>query len=124
MRKALRQLFLQVIETDTAAESREGEWLVPCLHCRRKLAFSATGEPLGHGTLEHIVPRSWFGKRAAADLVAAVGSANALCNLALACASCNHEKGYGPDVRGPVDARAREVVETLLGERARRFRGE
>ena len=48
-------------------------------------------------------------------------AANDARNLALACAGCNHDKGKGPDARGPTDERAREVVAALLARRLERW---
>lgn len=121
MRNALRKLMLAALESDSAAVLEEGQWMVPCLHCGSKLIFAADGEPLGPATLEHVVPRSWFGKRAAVELTSQVGSENDVRNLALACERCNHAKGYGPDQRGPQDARAREVVQALIDKRRKRL---
>jgi hypothetical protein len=50
------------------------------------------------------------------------GGSDDLLNLGLACARCNMQKGYRPDVRDRRDARAREVIETLLERRRRRWR--
>lgn len=123
MRPALRRLFLLALAHDAEAAPRpDGRWRTRCLHCRSPLEFAADGTPLGHGTLEHVVPQAWFGKRAAAPLTSQVGdAANDARNLALACAGCNHDKGKGPDARGPADGRAREVVAALLGRRLARW---
>lgn len=123
MRPALRRLFLLALAHDAEAALRtDGRWRTRCLHCRSTLEFDADGTPLGHGTLEHVVPQAWFGKRAAAALTREVGdAANDARNLALACAGCNHDKGKGPDARGPTDERAREVVAALLARRLERW---
>ena len=123
MRPALRRLFLLALAHDAEAMLRaDGRWRTRCLHCRSTLEFDADGTPLGHGTLEHVVPQAWFGKRAAAALTREVGdAANDARNLALACAGCNHDKGKGPDARGPTDERAREVVAALLARRMERW---
>ncbi|WP_119717557.1 HNH endonuclease [Cognatilysobacter tabacisoli] len=123
MRPALRRLFLLALAHDAEAALRaDGRWRTRCLHCRSTLEFDADGTPLGHGTLEHVVPQAWFGKRAAAALTREVGdAANDARNLALACAGCNHDKGKGPDARGPNDERAREVVAALLARRLERW---
>lgn len=123
MRPALRRLFLLALAHDAEAALRaDGRWRTRCLHCRSTLEFAANGTPLGHGTLEHVVPQAWFGKRAAAALTREVGdAANDARNLALACAGCNHDKGKGPDARGPTDERAREVVGALLARRLERW---
>jgi 5-methylcytosine-specific restriction endonuclease McrA len=115
--------LLRAVETDArASRLADGGWVVPCLHCQSKLTVSAHGEPHGATTLEHIVPRSWFGRAAARDLVARVGEPDAPRNLAAACARCNQQKGKTHDADGPSSARAREVVRQLLDRRADRFR--
>lgn len=124
MRPALRRLFLLALSTDReATRDDEANWETRCLHCRRRLHVRADGEALGSATLEHVVPQAWFGKRAAAALVARVGDdANDPRNLAIACAGCNHGKGMSHDARGPGDARAVEVVTQLLASRLARWR--
>jgi 5-methylcytosine-specific restriction endonuclease McrA len=114
-------LLLRVMETDTQAMRREDGWVTPCLHCRSTLAISAAGVPLGAATLEHIVPRGWFRRTVARDLVERVGKQDDLRNLALACARCNHQKGKSHDAEGPTSARAREVISALLDARAARM---
>lgn len=123
MRAALRQRLLLAAQTDAQAECVAGGWRSRCLHCRRRLDLRGDGEPLGHCSLEHVVPQAWFGRRAAAALCAQVGDdPNDARNLALACAGCNHAKGRHHDARGPQDARAREVVAALLSARLARWR--
>ncbi|MBB5886685.1 HNH endonuclease [Xanthomonas sp. LMG 8992] len=123
MRAALRQRLLLAAQTDAQAQPAGGGWHSRCLHCRRRLDVRGDGEPLGHCSLEHVVPQAWFGRRAAAALCAQVGDdANDARNLALACAGCNHAKGRHHDARGPQDARAREVVAALLSARLARWR--
>lgn len=128
MRPALKRLFLRALRSDALALLDGGPrveacWRTRCLHCRRQLRVRADGEALGQASLEHVVPRAWFGKRAADALVTRVGrDPDDARNLALACARCNHDKGKGPDARGPADARAMEVVGALLDARLRRWR--
>jgi hypothetical protein len=123
MRPALRRLLLQAVRSDAETRQVDGEWETRCLHCRTRLRLRGDGEPLGNASLEHVVPRAWFGKRAAAALTARVGDlADDPRNLALGCARCNHDKGKGPDARGPGDARAYAVIETLLNARLARWR--
>lgn len=125
MRPALRRLFLQAVRTDSETLRDASGWQTRCLHCRTRLHVDLRGEPLGSASLEHVVPRAWFGKRAAAALAARVGNTpDDARNLAVACTRCNHDKGKGPDARGPQDARAYEVVETLLSKRLARWRDE
>lgn len=123
MRPALRRLFLRALDTDAEAREQNGRWETRCLHCRTRLQVATDGEPMGAASLEHVVPRAWFARRAAAILVERVGcSPDDARNLAIACTRCNHDKGKGPDARGPSDARAFEIVETLLGTRLGRWR--
>lgn len=122
MRPRLRRLFLLAAATDREAARDGAGWRTRCLHCRSALLLAADGEPLGHATLEHVIPRSWFERAAAAPLVARVGAPDDPRNLALACRRCNHDKGKGPDERGPRDARAFEVVAALLERRLARWR--
>jgi len=126
MRPALKRLFLRALHTDAQAEVlADGDYRTRCLHCRARLEFKPDGEPRGAGSLEHVIPQAWFGKRAAAALCGSVGDdANDARNLALACATCNQSKGKGPDAKGPQDARAFEVVSTLLQRRLERWRAE
>jgi len=110
---------------EPARERREaGTIATRCLHCRTPLRFAASGAPLNGATLEHVVPRSWFGRPAARELVAGLAGPDDARNLALACAACNHAKGRGPDARGPGDACAREVVAAALARRLERWREE
>ncbi len=121
MSVTLQKLLLQVMRTDRAAELTDAGWVTRCLFCRKALLLSADGKHRGGASLEHIVPRSWFDHRAAADLIASFDGPNDLRNLALACRSCNSGKGSGHDANGPLDSRAREIVVTLLEKRAKRF---
>jgi 5-methylcytosine-specific restriction endonuclease McrA len=119
--RTLQALLRIAVETDTEARFDGQLWQTRCLHCRAHLALGANGEPLGSTSLEHIVPRSWFGRRAAAALVARVGQADAAMNLALACARCNQQKGRGPDAAGPADPDAVALVAALLERRRLRY---
>ena len=123
MRPALRRLFLTALRADAEATLAGDAWTTRCLHCRTRLQVRGDGTPLGHASLEHVVAQAWFGKRAAAPLTVRVGDdADDPRNLAIACARCNHDKGKGPDARGPADTRAFEVVDALLGRRLARWR--
>ena len=118
----LHRLLRAVAESDTRALRVADGWLVPCLHCQSRLTIAASGAPLGEATLEHIVPRSWFGRAPARPLVARVQELESLANLAVACARCNRQKGKTHDADGPSSPRAREVVEALLDRRRERIR--
>lgn len=122
MKRSLRSLLLAAIDTDAHARIAGGLWHTRCLHCRAHLTLGADGEPLGGTTLEHVVPRSWFGRRAAAALTARVGTPDAPVNLALACARCNQQKGRGPDAAGPDDHGAFAIVAALLERRLQRYK--
>ncbi len=114
-------LLLATVEADTQALRREDGWVTPCLHCRSTLAVTWSGAPLGATTLEHIVPRGWFRRTVARDLVERVGGQDDVRNLALACARCNQQKGKSHDADGPTSARAREVISSLIDARAARL---
>ena len=122
-RAALRRKLLAAVQTDALAEALGEGWITRCLHCRSRVGVSAEGEPDPGTTLEHVVPRSWFGRRSAEALTAGLQGPDDPLNLALACARCNQQKGKGPDAAGPGDARAREVVARLSADRRNRFRG-
>ncbi len=105
--------MLGIIATDSTFERVEYRgrevWFGKCLHCNAKLFVSLDGEPISRATIEHIVPQ-------------AGGGSDALENLALACARCNHHKGMTHDPHYETDPRAREVVAKLLEKRRRRWR--
>lgn len=122
MPAGLSARLLLAARSDSQATPGPDGWQTRCLHCRSAVGISAQGEPWIGTTLEHIVPRSWFDKPKAAALIALVGDANDPRNLALACARCNHQKGRGPDARGPADERAYAVVQQLLTARLARWR--
>ena len=122
MARPLRQLMRLALDTDTEARAENGLWRTRCVHCRAHLTVAPDGTPRGTSTLEHIVPRSWFGRRAAEDLTGGLTGPDDPRNLAIACARCNQQKGRGPDAAGPADARAHEIVNALLARRRARFR--
>lgn len=122
MSATLHKLMLQVMRTDRDAELTDAGWVAKCLFCRKALLLPENGRQRSSGvSLEHIVPRSWFDHRAAADLIADFDGSNDLRNLALACRSCNSGKGSGHDANGPLNPRAREIIVALLEKRAKRF---
>ena len=123
MRLSLRQKFLLAVKTDAEASLTDKVWDTRCLHCRARLQVRNDGQAMGHSTLEHVIPQSWFGERAAKTLCFQGGDdANDPRNLALACTRCNHDKGKGHDARGPNDIRAVEVISALLERRNARWR--
>lgn len=112
-RGSRRQLILAIIATDAGFErvswrGREA-WLGSCIHCRSRLLVDLDGEPIGDATVEHILPRRH-------------GGTGELDNLALACARCNHQKGYRLDDRRPDDPVLVRVVATLRERRRSRWR--
>ncbi len=108
-----RQLILSIVATDSSFERvtvRGAEaWQGKCIHCRRRLLIDLQGEPLGAVTVEHILPRGH-------------GGSDELANLALACASCNHQKGYRLDHRRADDPVLLRVIDTLRARRLARWR--
>jgi 5-methylcytosine-specific restriction endonuclease McrA len=121
MRSTVRKLLLAAVKSDSIAERIDQTWRTRCLHCRAALYVSDDGVATNGATLEHIIPKSWFEKRAAADLIKDLAGPDDVRNLALACPRCNQSKGHGHDKAGPSDARAREVVQTLFDKRQARF---
>lgn len=121
MRSTIRKLLLSAVQTDTVAELIDGVWRTRCLHCRSALYISDEGITKNGATLEHIIPQSWFEKRAATDLIGDLAGPNDVRNLALACSRCNHGKGRVHDKVGPSDQRAREVIQALFDKRQARF---
>lgn len=121
MRSTLRKLLLAAVQTDTVAELVDGTWRTRCLHCRSALYVSDEGVTSNGATLEHIIPKSWFEKRAAADLIGDLIGPDDVRNLALACPRCNQGKGHSHDNAGPNDQRAREVVQALFDKRQARY---
>jgi 5-methylcytosine-specific restriction endonuclease McrA len=122
MARPLRHLMALALDTDTEARTDNGLRRTRCLHCRAHLTIAGDGTPLGTSTLEHIVPRSWFGRRAAYALTGGLTGPDDPRNLAIACTRCNQQKGRGPDAAGPADSRAHEIVSALLARRRARLR--
>lgn len=121
MRSTLRKLLVAAVQTDTVAELVDGTWRTRCLHCRSALYVSDEGVTSNGATLEHIIPQSWFEKRAAADLIEDLTGPDDVRNLALACPRCNQGKGLNHDKAGPSNQRAREVVQALFAKRQERY---
>ena len=107
------RLLLWCAATDSTFErARVGTRVVlsgKCIHCKRKLAVDLSGAPLGHETVEHIIPRTH-------------GGTDAIENLAIACSRCNHGKGVRLDPRKWQDETLQRVVATLQARRATRMR--
>jgi len=108
-----RRRVLDIVATDATFEPIElhgaPAWEGRCIHCNARLVVLGDGMPVGPITVEHLVPTS-------------AGGTDALNNLALACARCNHEKGRRHDVRYGRTARSVEVVSRLLDKRRARMR--
>ena len=84
-------------------------WAGKCIHCNSRLSVGLDGELIDNATLEHIQPRNH-------------GGTDRLDNLAIACARCNHQKGYRLDNRPADDPKLQEVVGALRRKRKRRWR--
>ena len=100
------ELVLKLVATDRLASSASGGWSVPCIHCGSKAFVSNAGET--SLTLEHITPQVH-------------GGDDSLQNLALACASCNQEKGRRHDWKRKDDPRRLEIESRLRGRRLARW---
>lgn len=105
--------LLAILATDRTFErmlvrGRE-VWSGKCIHCNTRLNIALDGTPISRATIEHIVPRNH-------------GGTDALENLAIACARCNHEKGRRHDVRGSADPRLQMLIERLQQRRLKRWR--
>ncbi len=105
-------LILEIVKTDSTFElvkTRDVDpiWIGKCIHCNSKLAVSITGQT--GATIEHVVPLTAEGT-------------NDVKNLALACASCNSQKGYTHDQHVGKGGRADEVVTALQAKRLSRWR--
>lgn len=110
---ARERTILAIVETDrTFVQETVGGrrlWVGRCIHCNSRLAIGLDGRPVSGATIEHLRPRHH-------------GGDEDLHNLALACASCNAEKGMHIDNRRRSDPRALEVVADALARRAARWR--
>jgi 5-methylcytosine-specific restriction endonuclease McrA len=104
-----------VARTDSTFEliySRVGRspiWIGKCIHCKAKHVLAADGEPISAATLEHINPRCH-------------GGSDELNNLAIACESCNQEKGHRHDKQAANDPKRLAQVATLHERRRMRWR--
>ena len=86
-------------------EGRWGEcWQGKCLFCKRKLSATLDGQT--RATIEHILPLNH-------------GGDDSLENIALACGSCNGEKGRNHDNKSTLN---RALVDALLSVRKERWR--
>jgi uncharacterized protein len=83
-------------------------WVGKCLHCGKKLVVRDDGRAMGAATLEHVWPT-------------AQGGTNEVENLAVACESCNVEKGARHD-HGRHAQRLDQVTALLRERRRTRWR--
>lgn len=104
MSRTANRAVLTAIESDSEALRTASRWETRCLHCRSRLSVGLDRTLRGSATLEHIIPRSWFRQTADRELCA------------------RYDKGKGPDADGPRDARAREIIATLVAKRELRWR--
>lgn len=105
-----RRLVLAVVATDTTfVPAEQGGFIGRCLHCNAHLWIREDGEPVSRATLEHIVPQHH-------------GGTDALRNLGLACARCNHGKGARHDRRRRDDPKLVALIESLQRKRDERWR--
>jgi len=113
VKRVERERVLAIVATDRtfAVVDVRGEqrWVGKCLHCGSRLMVMLDGTLLGTASIEHIVPRHH-------------GGSDEIENLALACASCNHEKGRRHDARRKPSARASAVIDALMARRRARWR--
>ena len=111
VRRKQRKL-LEVAASDRTFEVKEldGERVLEgkCIHCQRKLVLRMDGTPINGATVEHIIPRNH-------------GGTDDLENLAIACASCNSEKGLRHDHKRADDPKLRAIIERLQERRRQRL---
>lgn len=104
---------LGIIETDDTFKPMEhnGEkvWQGKCIFCNKKIYVSESGQPYNNVSIEHIIPRS-------------KGGTEDIQNLALACVSCNNEKGIRHDTKKSNKARAKEIITMLQNKRMERWK--
>ena len=112
-----RKLIMSIVDTDSTFKSMTGVnagWVGDCIHCGTRLFVSVEGATLVNVTVEHINPKCNAGDKTDPR------------NLALACASCNNEKGVRHDrhvgKNGHKSHRADEVIEALKEKRLARWR--
>lgn len=100
---------LEIIKTDNTFKvetlPRTGDaWVGKCFYCRTKIVVSMDGST--DGTIEHILARHQ-------------GGTDDLHNIALACKSCNQEKGRRHDVKKKVN---QALLDAGVAERTKRWR--
>lgn len=113
MARRTHDLILAIVRTDRTfvrvlVRDRE-VWGGKCIHCKAHLYVALDGRPVSRATIEHIRPRTQ-------------GGTDALENVALACARCNHQKGSRLDRRRAGDPDLEEMIERLTARRLERWR--
>jgi 5-methylcytosine-specific restriction endonuclease McrA len=104
-----RDLILGIVRTDNTFKDNGEGWTGKCLHCKAKLHVTLTGRLVGKATIEHIIPQCY-------------GGTNELTNIALACKTCNNQKGVDVDPLGPNNEKYQRVITLLLERRTGRWR--
>lgn len=105
MSTTARRRVLDIVATDRTFEQQDlrggRAWVGKCFYCGTRLVIGLDGSFQSHATVEHILPRHQ-------------GGTNDLPNLALACKSCNQEKGRRHDSKRHADM---ERIGPLLEKR-------
>lgn len=112
--RARQQLILALVLTDQTFQKRqarfgEAVWQGKCIHCGCALVVGLDGSCGREVTVEHIIPQHH-------------GGDEALENLALSCARCNHQKGYMQDPKKRGDTRLEHLIQVLQSRRKARWR--
>ena len=119
-RKSRTEVVLSIVAHDNTFEQLVEEWrfgsptvhqpcwVGRCIHCNAKVFVTTSGTT--DATIEHIAPLCDGGDPIDPH------------NLALACASCNNEKGIRHDKHAGKGGRADEVIRALQEKRASRWR--
>lgn len=103
------KLVIQLAQEDSTFKIWEKRyWAGKCIHCNSHITVGIDGQLLS-ATIEHIVPQGH-------------GGTNAIENLALSCAPCNHRKGREIDVLKEGNPKYHSVVENLLKKKSQRRR--
>jgi len=107
------RLLCAVAESDRTFDKQvvrgREAWVGPCIHCRKAIVVPLDAREPPSATLEHIVPRNH-------------GGTDALDNLALSCARCNHQKGRRLDWKRRDDPALAKVIEALGARRRANMR--
>lgn len=113
MSRNRNNLLLSIARTDSTFERVQWQgqevWRGKCIHCNTPLWLRLDGAPISPVTVEHLLSRNH-------------GGDNDLRNLALACSSCNNEKGRRVDNQWRGDPRVVAVVSAAQERRQKRWR--